>query len=742
MIEPLELLARPDKWYLSAADGILFAPPAPAWLDRPGFWDEATLYHCAFAPVFTVAALDGDGREIALRVSSRRWTPAELTVEYRLANGMTATEVRTVQPGGVFASEWRVHGMRAAPIHLIAWTAQDAATLDGASVEYNGALAFARTVRDERGRALAVRAELAAAGGATSWSVALADGAVGHPHWVQTPFVEQWGSEGQGLPRAAVLGDPSAGGVFYGAVHRHIEAGPDGAAAAFAMRLAITDPALQRAEPAASSPARDVATPAAAAPAATLGGASRRRWQELFARVPEFRCSDPYLEHYYWYRWYGIWLNAVAPGTGCFAAPTVCEGVGSLHQPTALAAQCHARELRWLRTPDYARGVLTTFLAAQRRDGSLPASVLVDGAEPPGIGHVNWGDALHAVDVVWPDDEFLRRVYVPLARYARWLLAARDREGTGLIDLVSRAEVSQPYVAAPPEGEREGTHRRPLKGVEATVHAYTLMRTLARIAPRAGAAADAAEWSARADRIAEAVRTRMWDDTAEMFFDVDAGTGALTGVKSAACFAPYATDLVRAEHLPGLERHLLDPDEFWTPFPVPSMARDDPRFSATGIWKGKREGRPWNGRTWPLTNSQVVEALARSAAHEPRFRERTAQLVHRFVRMMFEDGDLARPSCYEHYNPLTGQGSAYRGIDDHQQSWVADLIIAHVMGVRPHAEGITIDPFPFGLERAELTGVEARGRRVDVFIDAGHVTARVDDAIYECALGEAIDVPA
>ena len=86
--------------------------------------------------------------------------------------------------------------------------------------------------------------------------------------------------------------------------------------------------------------------------AATLGGASRRRWAERFARVPDFRCSDPYLEHYYWYRWYGLWLNAIEHDAGAIAAPAICEGIGELHTPSVLAAPAHVRELRWLDSPE------------------------------------------------------------------------------------------------------------------------------------------------------------------------------------------------------------------------------------------------------------------------------------------------------------------------------------------------------------------------------------------------------
>src|SRR3712207_7739554 len=47
-------------------------------------------------------------------------------------------------------------------------------------------------------------------------------------------------------------------------------------------------------------------------------------------------------------------------------------------------------------------------------------------------------------------------------------------------------------------------------------------------------------------------------------------------------------------------------------------------------------------------------------------------------------------------------------------------------GVRPDDEGILIDPFPFGLELAEMTGIRARGRVVDVRVEGERVAITVD----------------
>jgi hypothetical protein len=703
MMDPIELLARDDKWYLGCGDGVLWAPTEPVWLDVPGYWDPALVYEHAMAPLFTVTVLDADGRELPLRARTRRWTPAELTLDYVLPGGLTATEVRTVHPGGIFASEWRLQPMRETRLHLVAWTAQPAPAIAGAAQWSDGAVRFTREIAD----GFTVRCELGSRGGGTSWGVARSDGEVGAPHWWTTPFVEQWRPEG--LPRAAVSAD--ADGVLFAAVHRAITVGADGASATFALRVA----------PDVVGSPRGAATGLPMPQAGTLGGISRKRWQELLARAPSFRCSDPYLESYYWYRWYGLWLNAVAPGAGNYAEPTVCEGTGPLHRASALGAPCHAREMRWLRDPSHARGALRTLFGRQRPDGSVPAWVGAgaDGGEGGGAG--DWGSAILAVDAVAPDDALIRELYPRLARHAQWLMAERDRDRSGLFDA--------------------GSAR--IKGVQATVYAYSLLRALERLAERGGEGQRAVEWRRHADVTAAAVRAKMWDADAGIFCDVDLKRRRRSKLPSAASFFPYATDLATAEHLGGLERTLLDPARFWTEFPVPSLPLGDPRFNPRGELEGKRRSAPFNGRVWPHANSHLVEALGRVAiAHAPHLREAAAQLLLRFVRMMFHDGDLSGANCHEHYNPITGHASRHRALDDVQQSWVVDLIVQYVLGVRPHGGGITVDPFPFGLDMAEMTGLHVRGRTLEVRVAGDRVRVRVDGREREGALGVAMEIDA
>jgi glycogen debranching enzyme len=201
-----------------------------------------------------------------------------------------------------------------------------------------------------------------------------------------------------------------------------------------------------------------------------------------------------------------------------------------------------------------------------------------------------------------------------------------------------------------------------------------------------------ARWRAVAERTARAVRERMWDPASELFFDVDPARGHRTGVKAAVCFYPYATDLTGEAHIPGMERHLFNREEFWTPFPVPSSSCDDPRFNPMPNGTA-RHNCPWNGRVWPMTNSHVADALGRVVReHRPDWAPKLGRFLMQFVRMMTFDGRDDRPNCFEHYHPVTGRGSLYRGIDDYQHSWINDLFVSHLLGVLPH--GVTADRAP------------------------------------------------
>jgi glycogen debranching enzyme len=366
--------------------------------------------------------------------------------------------------------------------------------------------------------------------------------------------------------------------------------------------------------------------------------------------------------------------------------------------------------------PSLARGSILNFTRNQQPDGSFPAYVCAFWVGPREFYHADWGTAVLAVHALHPDREFLAEVYGSLARYAEYFDRVRDPDGTGLYDVINQDETGQEYAPrylfADTGADQSSAIR--LKGVDATVYLYKLKRALARMSEELGTGEER-RWEDEAARTREAVPRHMWSGSSGLFVDARVPDLARSPHRSAVGFYPLATDIVDDDQQRRLIATLLDPAGFGTPWPVPSAAVSDPLFSPHAEWKGMRMRRPWNGRVWPMTNSHVCDAVAAAADRDPSLRPVAANLIRRFVELLFWDHDPARPDCFEHYNPFTGEPCAYRGIDDYQHSWVVDLILKYVAGVRPAPDGgLVVNPLPFGLAHFHVHGVPWKGRRIDV----------------------------
>ncbi|HZO92102.1 MAG TPA: trehalase family glycosidase [Chthonomonadaceae bacterium] len=795
-LDPLALLERPDKWYLGGGKAAMYAPAFPKYLDTPGFWDEAYFADIRLERLFCVLALDESARPLTLRCAVRRWTPDRLTQIYTVEGlpGLRLQEERVVTPNDTLACRLTISNSGTQPVHLhlLLWSLQAQRELppDGfattvAEVRRDlDALSFAHCVRygpsgetpaevygwgERRGTAeTAPHCLYVALGGSRlpdSWTVNLAEGSDTSPLWQVSVFPEKFRGGRLAQEMQAESGwNPN--GLLHLALHYVAEAQP-GASDVLTFG---------------ASPALDRATALANLRADMTGDVvaqSRQNWEDYFASVPYFECSDPYLERCYWYRWYGLRLLTVdmeaarlpagsqeeapafplshaadegAGDTGRFHAagagesetrgqlPYSCvfEGIGAFRSHISYSAPCHMRENSWRRDPALAMGALENFLANQvlregaAEDGFLPGHLYL-WRRDRGFYHADWGAAALQVYYLTGDRHFVRRVYPGLVRYTEYFDRERDRESVGLYDVIDQGETGQEYMSrylfADESADR--WRRIQVKGVDATCYLYSLQRALAVFARALGQDDDARWWEEKAARTREAVRALMWDPEAHLFKDVHPQTLRRSPYKAAVGFYPFLSDIATEEHLAAWE-HLNNPATFGTPYPVPASSVDDPYFDAEAEWKGKRTNCPWNGRVWPMTNSHAAEALARAARTlAPGLRPAAAELIGKFVRLLFHDGDPKRPNCYEHYNPYTGMPCLYRGVDDYQHSWIVDLILKHVVGVQPEpgpGGTLVIDPLPFGLESFRAEGIPVRGHLIDVLLGrAEGFVVRVDD---------------
>jgi hypothetical protein len=707
-IDPLELLRRRDKHLLSAGDGVLFDPPHPLWLDRPGFWDGGHVLRYGITPLFTVSLVELSGKERPLRRMHRDWTPAEMVSSY-VGGGLELEERRLVLPGGRFVSEWRVTNGVADPadLSIVAWTAQDASVITAreAAQGSGDGIVFARTAHPdgEEGVEIALLCTLRFEHElAEGWSIYEVDPAPGllPPEWMLTPFRERWRGPALANERQLAPSASEAPKTVFAGLSRRLRLGP-GEADSFTITLHV-------------APAAPELRPVQAAPPAIGRGAavSRTAWQQHFAAAPTLSSSDPFLERAFAYRWFGLRVAGANP-VGHFAAPCIAEGTGGLFRASAGATAAIVRDLRWLADPERARGSLRAFFARQDEGGRLPSRIGADHSSGYGLAVADWGGALRAIDEVHPDRAFLEEACAALTRAADAFDQDRDPEGSGLLDGRARGEGRQNGIDRfdGPAADSASTGAR-LKGVDVSVWQYRLRRTLEDASVRLDRPEHASRHRAAADRIRDAVRAHLWDPSRHCFSEAPADTLRAAGTRSAAGFLPFLCDLADASHLRAITQHLLDPRGFWTPAPLP-IAPDS--TGARARWSS------------PGANAFVAEALARVATElEDELRIRAAELLQRVIRLQFFEGDPARPNAFDAYRTDTGWPAARRGHDDCLRGHLNDLIIRYVAGLRPSGAGLIVDPLPCGVERLRLDRVPYRGRRLGVTLAGLEVTVTVD----------------
>jgi glycogen debranching enzyme len=90
-----------------------------------------------------------------------------------------------------------------------------------------------------------------------------------------------------------------------------------------------------------------------------------------------------------------------------------------------------------------------------------------------------------------------------------------------------------------------------------------------------------------------------------------------------------------------IERHLLNPDEFWGEWVIPSIARNDPAFHDQDYWRGRIWG-PMNYLVY-LGLRNYSDAVTRST-----FAEKSYAL---FLKEWKENGHV-----HENYNAIAGTG--------------------------------------------------------------------------------------
>ena len=164
---------------------------------------------------------------------------------------------------------------------------------------------------------------------------------------------------------------------------------------------------------------------------------------------------------------------------------------------------------------------------------------------------------------------------------------------------------------------------------------------LVEIAETLGKAEDAKELRGRGDKYRAKLGT-MWDEKVGMLLNRDLHTGLASTRLSPTNFYPMLAHAATAEQAKTMvEKHLLNPEEFWGEWVIPSIARNDPAF---------KDQEYWRGRIWGPMNYLVYLGLEKYDDGKARaeFAEKSYGL---FLKEWREKGHV-----HENYNAVLGTG--------------------------------------------------------------------------------------
>jgi putative isomerase len=358
--------------------------------------------------------------------------------------------------------------------------------------------------------------------------------------------------------------------------------------------------------------------------------AAARRWHEWFNAAPPV--ANEYKVQYY-YAW---WVMRAGLISTRFYTTREAMTPSKIHYVGVWQWDAYFHSLAYRHIDSrLAQDQLRILIDHQREDGMIPDAVHDEGI----VEHLNFpvdADVTKPPLLAWAawklfeqdgDREFLEEIYEPIVRWNNWWFEKSDVDGNGL------CEYQHPFSSGLDDSPL-WDDGMPVESPDLNTYLCIQQDALSRIAKVINRENDARKWSRRADAMAKRMIQKMWD--AETGFFLARKNGAEVNVRTPFNLFPLITGRMPPSITNRLVTHLINKNEFWPLFPVPTVALNDPKYDPNQMWRGP---------TWVNINYLLIEGFLRSGyidlAHE--LRQRTLAMI--------SQGD----DIYEYYHPQTGE---------------------------------------------------------------------------------------
>lgn len=259
---------------------------------------------------------------------------------------------------------------------------------------------------------------------------------------------------------------------------------------------------------------------------------------------------------------------------------------------------------------EVARNTIEMFIDRQREDGQLPCYVR-DSSKWKGntkdvCGYsqiqecVSFGSlCLDVYEILGEDKEFLKKCRDSLEKWINWLENNRQTTNRGLIEMFCGFDTGHDNSARLDGLSCKGNYRvdnvtmdanilppddkaAPILAVDMNCNYYGNIASLAKMEEILGNSKAAKEQADKAEKVKQLMFRLLFDKGDCFFYDVDKD-GSMRKCKSCTIFHLFMEKVLDKDADKELideliSRHILNPDEFWTEYPFPSMAVNDKYF--------------------------------------------------------------------------------------------------------------------------------------------------------------------
>lgn len=201
--------------------------------------------------------------------------------------------------------------------------------------------------------------------------------------------------------------------------------------------------------------------------------------------------------------------------------------------------------------------------------------------------------------------------------------------------------------------------------------------SISRIGTLLGDDKGAREWRQRYDKIKSLMNDLYWDEQDGFYYDILETTGQKVKVATIASYWPLLAEMASPVQAKRMLSLLTDDKKFGGPMPITSLSRDDPNFSADGLY--------WRGSMWLPTAYMAIKA-ADAYGDFALAREVSRKIVEMMYRTYVEFTPHTIWECYSPTEPKPAVDKPNSFVRYDFCGWSAlgpiSLLIEDVIGVK------------------------------------------------------------